>query len=62
MTNLFPHVYEQLIEENTDWLMAETKHIAHSLERDHIISIMNHSAKEYRDRGYDEAMHSRHLD
>ncbi|BBE51170.1 hypothetical protein OYT1_ch1623 [Ferriphaselus amnicola] len=58
-TNLFPHVYERLIKENTDWLLDATKHIENSLEREHIISIMNHSAKEYRERGYEEAMSER---
>lgn len=55
--NVFPHVYEQLIKEDIDWLMEATKHIDCSLERSHIIDVMNHSAKHYREVGYAYAMH-----
>jgi hypothetical protein len=54
--NIFPHAYDRLIKENTDWLYGATKHIKHALERDHIIAIMNDSAKNYRDYGYTHAM------
>ena len=52
-TNLFPHVYEELIIEDIEWLQKNTKS---SLEQRHIISVLNDSAREYRDRGYMEAM------
>lgn len=51
--NLYPAAYEKLLEENKQWLLANSPD---SLEREHIIAVMEASAREYRNRGYDEAM------
>lgn len=52
--NLFPHAYERLIDEDIEWLKANAPD---SLERDHILAVLDFSKREYRARGYDEAMH-----
>ncbi len=52
--NLFPHAYERLVNEDIEWLKANAPD---SLERDHILAVLNFSMREYRVRGYDEAMH-----
>lgn len=52
-TNLFPGAYEELIKEDIVWLEDNTER---SLERSHIIEVLKHAVKEYRIRGYDEAM------
>jgi len=51
--NLNTAAYEKLLEENKQWLLANSPD---SLEREHIIAVMEASAREYRNRGYDEAM------
>jgi hypothetical protein len=51
--NLFPRAYEKLVDEDIDWLKANAPD---TLERDHIIAVLNFSKREYRLRGYDEAM------
>jgi len=51
--NLYPEAYEKLLEEDKQWLLANSPD---SLERQHIILVMEASAREYRSRGYDEAM------
>jgi hypothetical protein len=55
-TNLFPRAYEKLILEDKEWLISNT---ADTLERQHIIAVLDSSTKEYRDRGYMEAMSAR---
>lgn len=57
--NLFPSAYEKLIAENIEWLIEATKQEPNSLERDHIIRIMEASAKDYREFGYEKAMNQR---
>lgn len=52
--NLLPHAYERLVDEDIEWLMANTQD---TLERDHILAVLDFSKREYRLRGYDEAMH-----
>lgn len=52
--NLFPSAYDKLIDEDIDWLKANAPD---SLERDHILIVLDFSKREYRARGYDEAMH-----
>lgn len=51
--NLFPHAYDKLIQEDIDWL---ENNAPETIERDHIILVLKHSAKQYRERGYSEAM------
>jgi hypothetical protein len=57
-TNVFPHIYEEMIDQDIKWLDENLKEDAHKggLEYGHIIAIFRDSAKEYRERGYDEAM------
>ena len=45
--NLTPAAYEKLLEENKQWLLANSPD---SLEREHIIAVMEASAREYRNR------------
>lgn len=51
--NLFPRFYDQLVDEDIEWLKANAPD---SLERDHILAVLEFSKREYRLRGYDEAM------
>lgn len=52
--NLFPRAYDQLVNEDIEWLKANSPDC---LERDHILHVLEFSKREYRVRGYDEAMH-----
>lgn len=52
-TNLFPSAYDRLVDEDIEWLLQNTPD---SLERDHIITALQFGKREYRLRGYDEAM------
>ena len=52
-TNLFPDAYEELVNEDIKWLEENTEG---SLERGHIFQILKSSVREYRERGYMEAM------
>ena len=51
--NLFPRFYDQLVDEDIEWLKTNAPD---SLERDHILAVLEFSKREYRLRGYDEAM------
>lgn len=51
--NLLPHAYDQLVNEDIEWLKASAPD---TLERDHILAVLDFSKREYRLRGYDEAM------
>lgn len=53
--NLFPSYYEKLVEEDIEWL-KENIPDDNSLELNHIINILRFSVREYRLRGYNEAM------
>ena len=52
-TNLFPEAYEDLVNEDIEWLQKNTEPC---IERGHIVQLLKASVKEYRDRGYMEAM------
>ena len=54
MSKLFPGAYEELINEDIAWLETNTE--PPSLERGHIIGVLRQSVREYRVRGYGEAM------
>lgn len=51
-TDLFPCDYDELVDEDIEWLKANAPH---SCERDHILDVLAFSKREYRLRGYDEA-------
>lgn len=51
--NLFPRAYDKLVDEDIEWLKANAPD---TLERDHILAVLDFSKREYRLRGYDEAM------
>ena len=51
--NLFPRFYDQLVDEDIEWLKTNAPD---SLERKHILAVLEFSKREYRLRGYDEAM------
>ena len=51
--NMFPRFYDQLVDEDIEWLKTNAPD---SLERDHILAVLEFSKREYRLRGYDEAM------
>jgi hypothetical protein len=53
VSNLFPDEYEALVQEDIDWLLANTEQC---LERGHIVQILRCSVEEYRRQGYDEVM------
>jgi len=50
---LYPDAYKDLVDEDIEWLLANTKR---SLERDHILAILNKSVNDYRDFGYEKSM------
>lgn len=52
-SQLFPEAYEELINEDIAWL---EKNSPSELERGHIVAVLQQSVKEYRERGYMEAM------
>lgn len=51
--NLFPRFYDQLVDEDIEWLKTNAPDC---LERKHILAVLEFSKREYRLRGYDEAM------
>ena len=51
--NMFPRFYDQLVDEDIEWLKTNAPG---SLERDHLLAVLEFSKREYRLRGYDEAM------
>jgi len=51
--NLLPRAYDKLVDEDIEWLKASAPD---TLERQHILDVLDFSKREYRLRGYDEAM------
>lgn len=50
---LFPDAYRRLILEDVEWLKNNAPD---SLEREHILCVLHHSADKYEESGYMEAM------
>src|SRR5690606_32398770 len=50
---MLPHYYEKIVREDIDWLVSNTRD---SLERQHIIAILEKSIKDYDSAAYMKAM------